>query len=375
MSTRPEVVHTYEAFETYVISVAVKDVYDQTGFSSIELSLDLPLLDAMFTHETDSRDPMTIIFTGVGQAEAWNWEFGDGTKETGQVVTHTYNTIGEMDVTLTIADPYQQKEITQIVTISAPPLDIIFTHETDSRDPMTIIFTGVGQAETWNWEFGDGTKEAGQVVTHTYNTIGEMNVTLTIADPYQQKEITQIVTISAPSLDAIFTHETDSQDLVTHTYNATGEMTVTLTTTDAYQQKEITQLVTIFAPPIDVDFAVTLSDAHEPYTVSFFDRSYGPIATWQWYFGDGAASKEQNPVHTYGSAGEYTVQLIITSDYGETKVQQVRFIIPENVPDETLPNFSKLDIDLSGNETMITQTVVNQTVVKPVKQMAEVTEI
>jgi PKD repeat protein len=311
-STEPEVVHTYEAFETYVISVTVTDAYEQSGFSSIELSLDLPPLDATFTYENDSQQPLTIIFTGVGEVETWNWEFGDGAREIGQVVTHTYNTTGEMNVALTIADAYQQKEVTQIVTISAPPLDALFTYESDSQQPMTIIFTGVGEAETWDWEFGDGAREAGQVVTHTYNTTGEMNVALTIAD--------------------------------------------------AYQQKEVKQILTVYAPPIDVDFAITLSDASEPYAVSFFDRSYGPITTWQWYFGDGAASKEQNPVHVYGNAGEYTVQLIITSEYGDTKMQQVRFIIPDSVPDERVSSLSKPDIDLNDKET----------VVKPI---AEVTEV
>ncbi|MCL2459784.1 MAG: PKD domain-containing protein, partial [Euryarchaeota archaeon] len=235
-------------------------------------------------------------------------------------VTHTHNTAGDMNVTLTLADAYQEKEITQVVTVYAPSLDGRFTYESDLQNPLTIIFTGVGEAETWNWEFGDGTRETGQIVTHTYNTAGDVNVTLTLAD--------------------------------------------------AYQEEEITQVVTIYAPPMDVDFAISLSDAYEPYTVSFFDRSYGPITNWQWYFGDGAASKEQNPVHTYASADEYTVQLIITSEYGETKMQQVRFIIPESVsenilesiPDEKLLNLLKPDIDLNGNETVV-------------KQIAEATEI
>jgi len=413
-STEPSPVHHYEAFETYVISVTVTDTYEQTGFSSIELSLDLPPLDGTFTYEIDSQNPMTFIFTGVGQAESWNWEFGDGVREAGQVVTHTYNTTGDMSVTLTIADSYQQEEIIQTVSISAPPLDGTFTYEVDNQNPMTFIFTGVGEAESWSWEFGDGVREAGQVVTHTYNTTGDMSVTLTIADSYQEKEITQLVTIYAPPLDGTFTYEVDNQNpmtfiftgvgeaeswnwefgdgvreagqVVTHTYNTTGDMSVTLTIADSYQEKGITQTVAIYAPPIDVDFAIALSDAHEPYTISFFDRSYGPITSWQWYFGDGAASKEQNPVHTYGSAGEYTVQLIITSEYGDTQMQQVRFIIPESVPDKNLSNLSKPDLDVRQNETVITQSVTDQTVINetsprregariPIKQMAEITEI
>ena len=54
----------------------------------------------------------------------------------------------------------------------------------------------------------------------------------------------------------------------------------------------------------------------EPYEVSFFDLSFSesPIDTWDWDFGDGSTSNEDNPVHEYAATGEYEVSLTITAD-------------------------------------------------------------
>lgn len=63
-------------------------------------------------------------------------------------------------------------------------------------------------------------------------------------------------------------------------------------------------------------------------TISFTDLStatYQPINRWQWSFGDGDSSTEQNPVHIYETGGEYDVQLISKSIKGcvDTSNQRV----------------------------------------------------
>ena len=40
------------------------------------------------------------------------------------------------------------------------------------------------------------------------------------------------------------------------------------------------------------------------------------ISDWNWDFGDGNTSSEQNPTHTYDSDGSYSVSLSITTDIG-----------------------------------------------------------
>ena len=56
-------------------------------------------------------------------------------------------------------------------------------------------------------------------------------------------------------------------------------------------------------------------------SVDFTDASSdsdGSIVSWDWDFGDGNSSTEQNPVHAFAAAGTYAVSLTVTDDGGLT---------------------------------------------------------
>ena len=57
--------------------------------------------------------------------------------------------------------------------------------------------------------------------------------------------------------------------------------------------------------------------------VAFKDRSVGEIKTWQWDFGDGETSKEQNPQHGYKAAGNYVVVLEVEGPAGNSRLSKV----------------------------------------------------
>ena len=46
-----------------------------------------------------------------------------------------------------------------------------------------------------------------------------------------------------------------------------------------------------------------------PLTVHFTDESPGNVVAWEWHFGDGGTSGDQNPQHVYEAVGLYTVKL------------------------------------------------------------------
>ena len=61
-----------------------------------------------------------------------------------------------------------------------------------------------------------------------------------------------------------------------------------------------------------------------PCTLQFFDDSDGPHQEWSWDFGDGSTAIIQDPSHSYGQAGKYTVILIITDTVNGNDDREIR---------------------------------------------------
>jgi PKD repeat protein len=61
-----------------------------------------------------------------------------------------------------------------------------------------------------------------------------------------------------------------------------------------------------------------------PYTIEVSEDSGDEtIVTWEWVFGDGGTSKDKRTIYTYDRAGEYTLQLTVSNDKGESAVDAV----------------------------------------------------
>ena len=61
-----------------------------------------------------------------------------------------------------------------------------------------------------------------------------------------------------------------------------------------------------------------LGEVMDTYPNVYTDTSFGTLAQWAWDFGDGATSAEQNPLHTFSTAGDYTVTLTATGANGHS---------------------------------------------------------
>lgn len=57
-----------------------------------------------------------------------------------------------------------------------------------------------------------------------------------------------------------------------------------------------------------------MPDNPAPPSYQFIDRSTGNISAWQWDFGDGSFSQEQNPLHVFSEPGTYTTCLTVTGN-------------------------------------------------------------
>lgn len=74
------------------------------------------------------------------------------------------------------------------------------------------------------------------------------------------------------------------------------------------------------------DFSASPTSGTAPLKVTFTDQSTEKPATWQWDFGDGQTSIDQNPTHTYVSAGTYTVKLTVKNKTGSDSVTHFDYI-------------------------------------------------
>ncbi|TSD66831.1 PKD domain-containing protein [Inquilinus sp. KBS0705] len=107
-----------------------------------------------------------------------------------------------------------------------------------------------------------------------------------------------------------------------HLYRYAGSpFTVSLTATDPSSgcaDIAVKQRIIVVTPPPGANFNVkpdTVTSLPN-YTFSFEDRTVGTPIVWDWTFGDGKASIDRNPVHTYADTGRYKVRLKVIDRLG-----------------------------------------------------------
>ncbi len=89
------------------------------------------------------------------------------------------------------------------------------------------------------------------------------------------------------------------------------------------------------------DFSATPTEGAVPLTVTFHDQSEGDITQWNWDFGDGKSSSEQQPVHTYTSVGTFSISLTVTGPNGDGFLKRADYVdvTPEVISWEEALNY------------------------------------
>ena len=333
---------------------------------------------------TNAYDPNGTIIS-------FAWDFGDGDTGAGQTASHTYREVGVYTVSLTMKD--NAGAVTQVertvpvvkprkvlVDFSVLPPD--GKRIMQSGDPITFSDESLvveGSLLDWTWAFGDGATGRGQTASHTYSSGGVYVVTHTVIDDQGERAVqTRPIVIhgrypsaafkftpSIPDAGAVVTFDatasfdpdgTDlnyewdftsdgmidlvtSQPLTTHTYPEAGDYTVTLVVADSDPDGTKRSLPTtlplhVNAPPV-ASFKVSNFSPLETDSVAFSDCSTDPdgkITAWEWDFGDGSSSTEQNPSHSYQEAGSYAVSLTVTDDNGARAQTAAKIVIKNHPP-------------------------------------------
>ena len=222
------------------------------------------------------------------------WNFGDGTNSSQINPTKTYLSGGTFQVTLINNYGNCIDSITKSVSVNTqPPVNFTANDSTSCKTPFSVQFTDLSPAATtWLWDFGDGGTSNSPSPTHTYNTVGSFSVTLTITLP--------------------------------------GGCSNTITKYD---------FIKISPTTVRISNAPTGGCIPFTYQPILTVQTVDSVISYSWNLGEpGAIYNTQFPIHTYNTAGNYNIQLTITTQNGCTEIVSV----PNGVLTGTPPtvNFS-----------------------------------
>lgn len=104
------------------------------------------------------------------------------------------------------------------------------------------------------------------------------------------------------------------------------------------------------------NFSTNVTEGYVPLTVNYTDLSEN-AEEWNWDFGDGNTSIEQNATHTYSSIGTYTVNLTVSNANGtDSKIGEIKV---KEAPKKPVANFSASPT--SGNVSLTVNFTDNST--------------
>jgi PKD repeat protein len=100
--------------------------------------------------------------------------------------------------------------------------------------------------------------------------------------------------------------------------------------------------------PLAVFSGVPLS-GDAPLEVNFRDASGNYPTLWNWSFGDGMFSEEQNPAHCYNSPGNYTISLTVWNEAGSGFAERTGYVQVTGKPFLQFPGSDHYANDLDGD--------------------------
>ncbi len=350
-------VKIYQAPGLYEVTLAVSSP-DPAGCSSTMTQYlwagdTLVGCQAYFGYFPDITGGITYLFTdmSVGSYDSWYWDFGDGTYSNEQNPVHTFAQQGEYNVCLTVSNGNQCSDTYCEVIYASPANQCEAWFYWYPLDQLTYQFTNssMGNNLSYMWTFGDGTYSSEENPVKTFQTTGIYDVTLSILSNGPDScssSLTQQVWVgdtisycqayfyaisdSSGGLIASFFDMSNgdidnwlwdfgdgsisNEQNAVHTYSQPGIYDVCLTISNNTNQCWNTYCETVFIGQSSqclAQFAWYPYGPANPTEIQFLDLSYGSITNWQWSFGDGTGSNEQNPVHVYGNTGAYEVCLTV----------------------------------------------------------------
>jgi len=354
ISTVKNPLFTYNEAGNYTVKLKVWNATgdDKVTKNNFIVVTNRPVAD-FSANPTSGTAPLSVTFTdNTPYATGWLWTFGDGTNSTQKNPVHNYTVVGMYDVTLRVFNAGGEgtpQLKTGYITVRNPCPVANFTATPTTGDiNLTVQFTdtSTGPITSRNWDFGDSSPVSHDSnPVHTYTTVGLYTVQLKVLNPDCSDIMTKTNLINAtqPKPIADFTGRpangtaketvfygidqsrnnptswlwnfgdgtTSTLQNPTHIYQTSGNWYITLTASNAGgTSAPFTRGPVIVRNPRAIaNFTGTPTIGSLPLMVQFTDTSSNMPNRWAWEFGDGTFADTQNPVHTYNTAGSYTVYL------------------------------------------------------------------
>lgn len=370
--------HIYSAAGTYTITLTVTDnngaKASALGVATIVPPNQPPVANAGGPYNAPSGT--AIQFSGNsshdpdGTIVSYEWNFGNGGTASDASPSHAYSLPGNYNAVLTVTDNSGATSTgSATVTIANRPPQANAGGPYSGPKQTSIQFQGGasidpdGSIVSYAWNFGDGNTGSGVAPNHSYTSIGNYTVSLTVTDNLgSTSSITTTANIntapianaggsytglsgSAVQLNGSASNDTDgsiisyqwnfgdgstgSGESPLHVYSSVGTYVVTLTVVDNMGAWTNASAVATITSPSN---QLPLANPGGPYSavsgtpVQFNGTGSsdpdGTITQYQWNFADGAASGA-SPSHTFTSSGTHLVTLTVTDNSGATSWKSI----------------------------------------------------
>jgi len=364
--------HTYSSVGKYTVKLWSSNSFGVSSvvkLSYIQVTGQPPIADFYGT-PTSGYKPLTVQFndaSGAGTPTSWQWTFGDGGTDTTQNPSHIYTNVGLYSVRLISSNAFGSSTILKtsyIQVIGQPPVADFYGTPTTGYNPLAVQFydaTTGGTADTWYWDFGDGTTVWTRNPSHSYATPGYYTVKFWSSNSYGISSAIKtnyihvdgrppvaifyaIPTSGYESLTVRFYDQSmnqpngwlwdfgdgagDTTQNPTHIFSTPGSYTIRLIAINPYAVNTIimTNFIQVSGRPPQVDFYATPTSGYAPLSVQFTDQSLFSPNSWQWDFGDGTGSIQSSPLHSYRTTGNFAVRLIASNTYGLNSIIKTNLI-------------------------------------------------
>ncbi len=152
-----------------------------------------------------------------GRIVSYAWNFGDGSQGSGIVVKHAFETAGSYTVTLTVTDDRSQSaSVSKSVAVAlsaAPKADFVVSPSSPAVNEKVFFNAAPSTAAIgrtivrYDWDYGSGRQDSGQLVWQVYTKPGDYTVVLTVTDDAGNKGTTsKTVSVGSGALSASFSY-------------------------------------------------------------------------------------------------------------------------------------------------------------------------